>query len=216
YGVTTRTNAKFDMMSTAQKIQFERLMADFDLYQGEVGRILEDGSLSSAEKEQRIAQLARINTDWTDVFFRNGITQQHDTHGTGGSGRPNCLLNANYPEEERITRESDLERYSLRFNFDHDASEKSSFGVSSSIGYTKTNFLPTESGNNVNNPVLYAYIANPYTRVKDPNTGEYEPGPTGFNLVEQMDQSYNRQEQLKIVSGAYLRYEILPRLVAKT
>lgn len=216
YGVTTRTNAKFDMMSTAQKIQFERLMADFDLYQGEVGRILEDGSLSSAEKEQRIAQLARINTDWTDVFFRNGITQMHEINASGGSGRSNFFLSANYRKEEGIIRESDLERYSLRFNFDHDASEKFSFGVSNSIGYTKTNFLPTESGNNVNNPVLYAYIANPYTRVKDPNTGEYEPGPTGFNLVEQMDQSYNRQEQLKIVSGAYLRYEIIPGLVAKT
>ncbi len=216
YGVTTRTNAKFDMMTTAQKIQFERLMAEFGLYQGEVGRILEDGSLSSAEKEQRIAELARINTDWTDVFFREGITQMHEISASGGTGRSNFFLSASYRTEEGIIKESDLDRYSLRFNFDHDATERFSFGVSNSIGYTRTNFLPTETGNNINNPVLYAFIANPYTRVKDPNTNEYEEGPTGFNLVEQMEQSYNRQEQLKIVSGAYLRYEIIPGLVAKT
>lgn len=216
YGVTTRTNTKFDMMSTSQKIQFERLMADFGLYQGEVGRILEDGSLSSAEKEQRIAELARINTDWTDVFFRNGIMQMHEVSASGGTDRSNFFLSANYRTEEGIIKESDLDRYSLRFNFDHDATEKFSFGISNSIGYTKTNFLPTETGNNINNPVLYAFIANPYTRVKDPNTGEFEEGPTGFNLVEQMEQSYNRQEQLKIVSGAYLRYEIIPGLIAKT
>ncbi|MFO7256375.1 MAG: TonB-dependent receptor [Bacteroidota bacterium] len=216
YGITTRTNAKFDMMNTAQKIQFERLMAEFGLYQGEVGRILQDGSLSSAEKEQRIAELARINTDWTDVFFRDGITQMHELSASGGTERSNFYLSANYRTEEGIIKESDLQRYSLRFNFDHYASEKFSFGVSNSIGYTKTNFLPTETGNNVNNPVLYAFIANPYTRVKNPDTGEFEEGPTGFNLVEQMEQSHNRQEQLKIVSGAYLRYEFIPGLVAKT
>ena len=216
YGITTRTNAKFDMMNTAQKIQFERLMAEFGLYQGEVGRILQDGSLSSSEKEQQIAELARINTDWTDVFFRNGITQSHEISASGGTDRSNFYLSANYRTEEGIIKESDLQRYSLRFNFDHYATEKFSFGISNSIGYTKTNFLPTETGNNVNNPVLYAFIANPYTRVKDPNTGEFEDGPTGFNLVEQMEQSYNRLEQLKIVSGAYLRYEIIPGLVAKT
>lgn len=216
YGITTQTNTKFDMMNTTQKIQFERLMAESDLYLGEVGRILEDGSLSSSEKEQQIAELARINTDWTDVFFRTGRTQMHEISASGGSDRSHYFISANYRSEEGIIKESDLDRYSLRFNFDQDATDKFSFGLSNSIGYTETSFLPTETGNNINNPVLYAFIANPYTRVKDPNTGEYEEGPTGFNLVEQMEQSYNRQEQLKIVSGAYLRYEFIPGLVAKT
>src|SRR5690606_22629483 len=114
-GITTRTNAKFDMMNTAQKITFERLMAELGLYQGEVGRILQDGSLSSAEKEQRIAELARINTDWTDVFFRDGITQMHELSASGGTERSNFYLSANYRTEEGIIKESDLQRYSLRF-----------------------------------------------------------------------------------------------------
>jgi len=216
YGMTTRTNTVFDMMTTSQKIQFERTMAEFDLYQGDVGRILEDGSLSSGEKEQRIAELARISTDWTDVFFRTGRTQSHEINASGGSERSHYFLSANYRTEEGIITESDLDRYSLRFNFDQDATDKFSFGISNSIGYTQTNFLPTETGNNINNPVLYAFIANPYTRVRNPNTAEFEEGPTGFNLVEQMEQSYNRQEQMKIVSGAYLRYEFMPGLIAKT
>jgi TonB-linked SusC/RagA family outer membrane protein len=216
YGITQQTNTKFNMMNTNQKIQFERMMAKYDLYLGEVGQILEDDNLSSAEKEQQIAELSRINTDWTDVFFRTGRMQMHEISASGGSDRSHYYISANYRTEEGIIQQSDLDRYTLRFNFDQDATEKFSFGLSTSIGYTETNFLPTETGNNINNPVLYAFIANPYTRVKDPNTGEYEEGPTGFNLVEQMEQSYNREDQIKIVSGMYLRYEFIPGLVAKT
>lgn len=216
YGITQQTNTRFDMMNTNQKIQFERMMATFDLYQGEVGDILEDDDLSNAEKEQEIAKLSSINTDWTDVFFRTGITQMHELSAAGGTERARYFVSASYRKEEGIINESDLDRYTLRFNFDNDATEKFSFGLNTSLGYTETSFLPTETGNNINNPVLYAFIANPYTRVKDPNTGEYEDGPTGFNLVEQMEQSYNYQDQIKVVSGAYLRYEFIPGLVART
>ncbi|MCZ8022512.1 MAG: TonB-dependent receptor [Cytophagales bacterium] len=216
YGLTTRTNAKFDMMNTPQKIGFERLLFDNGIVAGSIGAILDDGSLTETEKEERIAELGQIDTDWIDVFFRTGKTQMHELSSSGSNGKTSYFLSANYRTEDGIIIRSKLDRYTLRFNFDHKVNEKLNFGLNSSMGYSESSFLNSEVGNSTNNPVLSAFISNPYTRVRNPETGEYEPGPTGFNLVEQMEESNNEREEIKVVSNIFLQYELLKGLIART
>jgi TonB-linked SusC/RagA family outer membrane protein len=215
-GITTRTNANFDMMNTSQKIGFERKAFDAGLEIGAIGGILGDASLTQAEKDAEIARLSDINTDWIDVFFRTGKVQMHELSASGGTGKTRYFISANYRTEEGIIDRSGLDRYTLRFNIDQQATDKFSFGLNNSIGLSNSSFLNSEVGNSTNNPVLSAYISNPYTRVKNPETGEFEPGPTGFNLVEQMEESNNERQEIKAVSNIYLQYEVLKGLIAKT
>lgn len=65
-GISTRPQAKFNMMSTAQITQIQK-----DL-----------GFIDQATYDAR----NRINTNWDDIFLRTGITMSNDLSVSGGGG----------------------------------------------------------------------------------------------------------------------------------
>jgi TonB-linked SusC/RagA family outer membrane protein len=58
------------------------------------------------------------NTDWYDVFFRNGITTQHDISVRGGNGKTGYYISAAYFNEKPIMIANKTDRFSTRINLD--------------------------------------------------------------------------------------------------
>ncbi|NJL13159.1 MAG: SusC/RagA family TonB-linked outer membrane protein, partial [Microscillaceae bacterium] len=225
-GFATRTTENFEVMNTQEKIQYEQLLFDqgialtgTPIVRGQAGSILNQvrtGTISEAEGDELLAELSQINTDWRDVYFRTAPQQTHEFNASGGNDKSRFFVSASYRTEKGVLIRTGLERYTLRFNFDHSASDKVRLGFNTTLGFVDQDFLNTETGNNGNNPVLDAFLANPYTQLRDPESGEYIPGPLGFNLFEQMENSTNEQRDIKILSNAYVEYDIIEGLTVKT
>ncbi|WP_439881256.1 SusC/RagA family TonB-linked outer membrane protein [Pontibacter sp. MBLB2868] len=218
YGVSVPTRVKFDMMNTAEKIQFESYLATKGIYKGAVGSLyqqLAQGTISQAQLDNRVSEIAAINTDWSDVFFREGKTQTHEVNANGGDEKTRFYISGSYFDQSGIALRSDLERYSGRVNIDHDTKGKFRFGVNAYAGYSTSNFIESEGAVALANPFASAYLNNPYERVRDPETGEFLLGATGMNVVERNETTTNDRNELKVISNVYGEFDIMDGLTLK-
>ncbi|MEJ2884028.1 SusC/RagA family TonB-linked outer membrane protein [Pedobacter sp. GR22-6] len=60
------------------------------------------------------------STDWYDVFFRNGITTQHDISFRGGNNKTRYFVSGAYFNEKPIMIKNSTQRFSSRINLDQE------------------------------------------------------------------------------------------------
>ncbi len=201
YGISQIGETRFDMMDAREKMIFDN--------------ILDPGTWTDLD----IANAE--TTDWTDFLFRTGVTQTHDFSVSGGTEKTRFYTSLSYFDQDGIGIRSKLQRFSVRLNLDHDVSEKFKVGVNSSIAYSKSSFISSEGGININNPFAAIYLAQPYDTPFNEddsfNTGISEQGNTliGGNALENLAINGNSQNDLKIVASAYGELEFAKNLTAK-
>lgn len=218
-GWTTRTNTRFNMMNTAEKIQFERLSATQGVVRGRAGSILA-GPGTPQQKENQIADLAKTDIFWPDYMFRVGQMQMHELSVAGGTEKTKYFISGSYRKEDGILIKSNLERYNLRMNIDQEITKDLKFGISSSFGYSSQSSLPDE-GNGAStaaspvNPTATAFYNNPYFSPFNADGTFSTPapinqgGPFGnANMIQTYDYLNNKSSQLKIVGNIFAEYMI--------
>ena len=99
-----------------------------------------------------------INTDWQDLFFRDGSETSHDINLSGGSANGNYSFGVGYLSNQGVIPTNKFTRYSLRSSIDQEVGKYFQFGFNSNSNYSYT------QGNQVG---LYGIlsmspIANPY------------------------------------------------------
>jgi TonB-dependent starch-binding outer membrane protein SusC len=70
-------------------------------------------------------------TDWQDAMFRTGQVQNHQLSFSGGSDRTNYYFSLNYFDQTGTLIGSDFQRFSTRFNLDHQLKSWLKVGISS-------------------------------------------------------------------------------------
>lgn len=165
--------------------------------------------------------LGRINSDWSDVLFRQGFSQNYEMNVSGGGDKTRFFLSMAYFDQEGTDLRSRLRRYTTRFNIDHTVG-KLNIAWNTLVGYSITNFNEGEwRGNSALNPFQMSWRAKPYENpyrsdgsiIFGPNTA-LNPRQIG-NVLESIDNSLWNQNQLKINTGLTLTYKILPSLTFK-
>jgi TonB-linked SusC/RagA family outer membrane protein len=162
------------------------------------------------EEAVLLDELKGINTNWQDEVFRNGNFSNHQLSLSGGSGKTRVYSSLSLYNEEGITLRSDMNRVTLRNNFDF-SDDRLSYSVFSNFGYTKRNFQQSSSGNSLGNPFLIQAIAvpyhNPYNADGSFNTGDgYKYSATNTLELTDLDRNYNNQ--LKMNVGFTAGYKI--------
>jgi len=99
-----------------------------------------------------------INTNWQDLFYKNGMVTNHDLGVTGGTDGGNYNFSVGYYKDEAVMPGQDYSRFSMRGSLDQSVGKFFRFGFISNNNY---------SINNGNNLGLYGVlsmspIANPY------------------------------------------------------
>ncbi|MEO1051155.1 MAG: TonB-dependent receptor [Bacteroidota bacterium] len=201
YGWSDRTRTTFDVLNTEQKVARE-------LATGQ-------GLAPTLTSEQRDSLIARGTTDWTEELFRTGITQSHELNASGGTEDFTYYISANYFGQEGITPDSELNRYTLRFNFDSNPKDKFRWGTSNSLGYSRER-RQRNTGLSTFNPFLAAFLLNPYDAVRDPDTGEFLAPAAGINIVALNEETERLREEKKLLTNLYLEYDIIEGLTART
>lgn len=233
YGMSTLTTPRFNMMNSAQRKEFEEGIGLET--GGEAGPFWEYSKLNPAYAERTpeekvqadriVDSLLHINTDWRDLFMRNGKYMEQQVSVRGGNENIRFYSSLNYFDQQGLVRVSDLKRYTLKNNLDFNAG-KLTANLNINAGYSQGNLIQSEGSSSGKNPLSAVYFALPYEYpyaadgklVSSGNDDDYPvlDQREGSDAYERMLNTSKKQAQLKMIVSASLNYEIVKGLVAKT
>ncbi len=200
YGVSSLTRDDFNMMTTEQKLEFER---NNNIY---------------TRTDEEWDSLRTINTNWRDEMFRSAATQSHEISSSGGNERTRYFISGAYFEQDGVLQRSDYERLSGRLNFDHFITEQLKVGTTLNVSYEQANYTVAEGdyGNNVYNPIFAAYLMNPYEQPKDEDGEWISSFDTYFgNVLRELELNDDYNNTLKFVGNVFAEYEPIDNMMLR-
>jgi TonB-linked SusC/RagA family outer membrane protein len=108
------------------------------------------------------------NTNWQDQVLRRAAFQQYDLNASGGTEKTRFYFSGQYSNQKGIIVGNQYERIASRFNLDHQASERLSFGINLSATRSVNQRLPND--NAFSSPMQIVALS-PITPLTDPRTG---------------------------------------------
>lgn len=214
----------FNMMTSTEILQFQENLGKFIPGIGLPGWRYSpvnpaNASLSQAQKDanaQILDSISNINTDWQDIFQRQGTFQSHDFSISGGTDKTQFFTSLGYYNEDGIGERSNLERYTVRLNLTHNA-DRLSAQFNSTIGYNNRDFIESENGIALANPFAAAYLALPYHRLfKDDGTVDVGSGKVGPNAYQRIRDIERKSNQMKATVSVNLNYDITDNIYIGT
>jgi TonB-linked SusC/RagA family outer membrane protein len=233
YGISKLTTSRYEMMNTAQRKQFEEELGletgleagPFWTYSKKNPAYASMSASDQAAADHIVDSLGKMNTNWRDLFLRNGKFTEQQVSASGGSENVRFYSSFNYFNQEGIVRTSGLKRYTLKNNVDFTAGRLNA-SVNLGLGYSNSDYIQREGSTNGRNPMSAVYYALPYEYPYAPDgklvtTGDAANYPVldrreGSNALEQMLNSTNKENQLKTVLSTSLSYRLAKGLTAKT
>ena len=226
-GVTQKPSfERLNMMNTAEILQYEEMIGVAGAVTNTPGWNLSPknptyATASATERARRdfmLDSIRQIDMDYTDLFFRQGISQTHEVNASGGNERTRFFLSGGYFQQEGIDLGSELKRYTTRINIDHTAN-KLAIQLNAAAGYSKTNYSEGEwLGNSARSPFQMTFRAKPYENPYNAD-GSLRFGTNTTanlrqiaNLLEGIENSLYTQNQIKVNTGLNLAYRVLPNL----
>ncbi|MGM0635561.1 MAG: SusC/RagA family TonB-linked outer membrane protein [Bacteroidota bacterium] len=191
-------------------------------------------SLENSRGVGRGAQLSQqeideydVETDWQDVFFRQGLTQSHTVNLTSGSKNLRSFTSLGYTEQEGMLKNTGLKRFTFRNNLNGKSDDgKFEYGTSLTVNYSKrTEMNSTGTGSVNQNYVLGANAGAPYI-----DTDEYEGSQqltdlynedgtlryTPLMLMDKMRKFHDKSDELKAILNLDAKYQFTDELSFNT
>lgn len=213
YGIQTRWN-KLDLLNTDQYIQYATA-----LKQNAGSALPARFTNLDAPVYQGATQTYRqTNTNWQDEMFRTSPITQTNISLLSGNDKSRMYTSAGFVKQEGIMIGTDYQRFNLRFNSDHNLSDRVTLGHTLAIA--------TEEKTNENNAggrtQLKHIIHNvPYIPVKDPTLPGGYRGPSGDdgsdpqNPVRVALQDISRNNTFKLLGSGFVEVKIIKGLKYK-
>lgn len=225
-GFTQAPNStNFDMMNTKEILQYEEMTKLANTPGWEYSKNHPSYAAQTAEVKARrdfmLDSISKIDTDYGDLLFRQGFSQLHELNMSGGNDKTRFFLSGSFFDQEGTDLSSALKRYTARFNIDH-TSGKLSVQFNTAAGYSITNLSEGEFlGNSARNSFQMSWRAKPYENPYRADGSLIYGSNTTMslkqigNVLEGIDNSLWRQNQIKINSGLTLAYKLLPYITLK-
>ncbi|MBR9913841.1 MAG: SusC/RagA family TonB-linked outer membrane protein [Algicola sp.] len=208
FGYSILPEANFEVMNTRQKLLLDR-------QQGE--------GLGNGLSDAAIAVIANsVDTDWSDIFFRQGTTVNHNISISSGAANSSTFSSIGYFEQNGVTLRSNLKRFSFRNNYTAKSeNEKFNFGSNVTMNYSESNFIQNEATGNLSNPFIVPYVAKPYFSPYNPdgsiniigfNEDSFDNTP--YTSLNNTELNTNKTEEIKIIASVNGSYELLKNVTA--
>lgn len=159
-----------------------------------------------------------IDMDYSDIFYRQGISQMYELSLNAGNEKTKVFLSGQYFDQEGIDLGSSLTRYTARFNVEH-TNNRLTVSWNSTAGFSKSQFAEGDFlGNSARNPFQMTFRAktyeNPYKANGSLNFGTSTSlnNKVVANLLEGIENSTWRQNQMKLNSGLTIQYRLTDKL----
>ncbi len=200
YGSNKKIPDNFQMMSAAQKLQYE-----YDLnYQGNGDLInylaahnlpTDSHQLTPAQLDQAFGALEAQSHNWQDDILRTGKILQNDLAISGHDSKTNYYFAFNDYKEDGIVTGSNLTKYSGKLNLSSDIKTWLTLTNNLSLGWRSTNEV--RDLYNAQNPFFAMYAYNPYEPIYNPD-GTYNLTSQGFPILEALK---NNPELTNFLNG---------------
>ena len=158
--------------------------------------------------DQEVADLRKIDVNWNDFIFRKAKMQSHQLSASGGTEKTTFYTSLGYYNEEGVTIETGLKKYTGRLNVAH-TDNNIKIGVNLAGGWS--NYNGTSEGNtSVGAPLNTVIWALPY-ETPYTSTGGYTNSvqfPYWLNPIEDLRLNKNNSAQLKSSGNIYLEYKL--------
>ena len=224
YGYTQAPNfSRLNLMNTREMLAYE----EREKFAGTPGWVYSPknpaipAGMNAARKQFMLDSIGAIDFDYTNIFFRQGVSKSHEVSIVGGNDKTKFYLSTAYFDQEGIDLGSSLKRYTLRFNLDHTVN-KLSFQLSSTIGYSKSKIAEGEIlGNSARNPFQMTYRAKTYENPYNPDGSLNFGSSTNLslkqvaNLMEGIQNSSRGIDQIKGNASAVVAYKLFPTVSIK-
>lgn len=221
FGMTQPGTQQFEMMNSSQLLAFQEKLGGFVNNTLPGWRFSRKNPANASLPAATLAgydtildSLGKTNTNWAEIFQRQGKFQSHDLSISGGTEATRFFASASYYDEQGIGERSDMKRYTFRLNLDH-KTDKLTVSLNNTIGYSKRNFIESENGVALANPFAAAYLAVPYDPLFLPNgnvnTGA---GRLGGNAYQRIRDIFRYNDQLKATTAININYDITKNFFA--
>jgi TonB-linked SusC/RagA family outer membrane protein len=189
YGFSRAPENRLELMNTEQKLQYE----------------IQRGNPYDWTDED-LARLRQVDTNWEDVFFQKGTTQNHTLSASGGSEKTTYYLSGSIFDQTGTVPNTGLERYTGRANIESNAGNFN-FGINSTFGYS--DFTNTSEANTgIATPLNAIRWTNPYETPFEEDGETYTQMVSGQpNALQELLENNNLRQQLKGVGNIYLGYK---------
>ena len=135
-------------------------LSEFAQYQNETLPLI-GGTPSNEFKDPSILG---PGTDWQEAMFRHGMMQSHQLSFSGGQNKTNYYFSAGYFDQTGILIGSDFERFSTRFNLDHQIKSFLKVGISSNYNKTIQNVTLADAAEGT---IWWGAVQSPLVPVKN-------------------------------------------------
>ncbi len=167
--------------------------------------------------------------DWFDYAYRNGRINSFNLSLNAGTQKSKYFASANYFDQTGLLPNSDLIRYTLRLNSDHQVSKRLKFGNTLAVSRSEANTIGNVDGEtNTKNWITRLLGVNPYKPIFDPADGDYaglsahdpdaEAQLDGNNqhTIWVLEQRFDKNIRNRIWGSLYADYDILDGLTFHT
>ena len=200
-GVSQLAHGNWDLMNTAERIQYER----------EIG----------FTEGKNYDLLSKIDVNWLDVVYNKAaILQNHELSVSGANETTNYYISGGYHNQDGIALGSGFERYSLRFNFDHRMSKWLKMGANTMYNYQNIE-QADEGAYSLVTPISAARFMLPYWNpyrvdgtMASINDGSWKG--QGQNPIEWLENNPLTYKKYKTISTLYAEAKPLSNLTLKS
>lgn len=221
------TDRKIDLMNSQERIAFSKYLvqngyhftqnSDLVGYENIMQQFF-NGNIDYSEVMTQTRQLEKMNTDWFDILTKDALSTSHSVSLSGGSENARYYGSVGYTRDNDVIRGNHNERYTVAMNVDANLSDifSTQFGITGNINKRQYNQSSL-------NPLDYAYNTSRAIPAYDQN-GEYAyyqryngtyGGYYSFNMLNELDNSYNRQEGSSLQANFQLQANITSWLKAR-
>jgi TonB-linked SusC/RagA family outer membrane protein len=129
------------------------------------------------------------NTDWQDLYYKTGLSYNHDVSVAGGTNGGSYSFGAGYYHDESVVPTEGYQRISIRGNFNQGVGKYFRFGLNTTNSYHKT-----EGVNNMYTVLSMTPLASPYNEDGTPKRVIIQPADDSYvitrDVVESLEDSW--------------------------
>ena len=200
-GWSAIAHGNWDLMNTAERIQYEK----------EIG--MTEG--------QNYGYLSGIDVNWMDVVFNDSaMLQSYELSVSGATDKTNYYLSGAYYDQEGVAPGSLFERYSIRYNFEHQMASWMKMGANTMLNYQ--NIQQADEGSYaLVTPISAARFMLPYWNpyradgsLASVNDGSWKG--QGQNPLEWLENNPLSYKKYKIFSTMFAEFNLYRNLIFKS
>lgn len=155
-------------------------------------------------------QVNEVNTDWYDLYFRNGFNTVHNLSFSGKNGGLRHYISASIYDDKKTTLANTTKRYTGRINLEQEVGEKFKVHLNSSGSYNANAIFNPGSFYYTNRPNVSAFNEDGTFALRDQNGGRI------MNSLAEANQNDNSQSTFNVNGNVGFTYSILKNLTLKS